>query len=141
MADRCCKIFPHSRVWQSCSIVKGAVVGESSTTDEGCKAIVSHTSPNSQGTPNLRWLSKVSRTLRLQNLYIVAFIKQKICCLFLLILLLLLLMFLLLFFCCIFAIANVPLYCCFFVCVIAALLEFLLLLLLMLQMCHHCFSK
>ena len=25
--------------------VQGAVVGESSTTDEGCKAIVSHTSP------------------------------------------------------------------------------------------------
>ena len=48
--------------------VQGAVVGESSTTDEGCKAIVSHTSPNSQGIPNLRWLSKVSRTLRLQNL-------------------------------------------------------------------------
>ena len=48
--------------------VQGAVVGESSTTDEGCKAIVSHTSPNSQGIPNLRWLSKVSRSLRLQNL-------------------------------------------------------------------------
>ena len=44
--------------------VQGAVVGESSTTDEGCKAIVSHTSPNSQGIPNLRWLSKVSRSLR-----------------------------------------------------------------------------